>query len=451
MKQEKNSNKLWSKSVRPADALIEDFTVGKDRELDLLLASSDIIGSLAHGEMLASVGLLNREEWKTLRRELQSLYRDAAEGTFRIDPGVEDIHSQVEITLTGRLGEAAKKLHTGRSRNDQVLLDLRLYTRDQIRILVSEVKRLFDILIGLSIKHSDDLLPGYTHLQIAMPSSFGLWFSAFAESLVDDLLLLKAAYDIVNKNPLGSAAGYGSSFPLDRKKTTKLLGFDDLNYNSIYAQMGRGRTERIATQALASISETLGRLATDVVLYLSQNFNFISFPDSVTTGSSIMPHKKNPDLFELIRAKCNRIKNTPQVIASVYANLPSGYHRDFQILKQPYLESFEDMKNCLQVTNHALPSIQVRKDILDDETYLPVFSVEKVNELVSRGRSFRDAYHEVAAQVGSDTFQKPHDVRYTHEGSLGNLCLDEIKNSMNRIVEQFSFAKIDDSYKYLLS
>lgn len=450
MNKQSNPKKLWS-DREDHDKLIESFTIGHDRDLDLLLAPYDILGSLAHGKMLSSVDILADEEWKNLRAELVRLYRLAETDQFRIEEGVEDVHSQVELILIQRIGEQAKKIHTGRSRNDQVMLDIRLFTRDRIKSLVKNIGDFFDLLLSLSEQHKQVLLPGYTHFQVAMPSSFGLWFAAYAESLTDDLLQMLTAFHIVNKNPLGSAAGYGSSFPIDRKMTTHLLGFEDLNYNAVYAQMGRGRTERIVSQALGSLAETLGRLAMDIVWFLSQNMNFISFPESVTTGSSIMPHKKNPDVFEIIRAKCNRIKNLPSMINIISANLPSGYHRDFQEIKEPYLQSFDELLDCIGILIHVLPEIIVNEDILNNQIYENLFSVERVNEKVMQGLSFREAYHAVSTEIKLGKSSRPKGITYTHEGSIGNLCNDKIERRMQTVLKQFSFERIDQACEKLLS
>jgi argininosuccinate lyase len=396
--------KLWQKNKDSLKA-VDEFTVGKDREMDLYLAAFDVLGSLAHIRMLESVGLLKKDELEKLIAELKSIYKRIEQGEFRVEDGVEDIHSQAEMELTRKLGDVGKKIHSGRSRNDQVLVDIKLYLRYEIEQIVKETKILFDLLIALSEKHKDHLLPGYTHMQLAMPSSFGLWFGAYAESLVDDLITLEAAYRIVNKNPLGSAAGYGSSFPLNRKMTTELLGFDDLNYNVVYAQMGRGKTERIVAGAMANIAATIGKLSMDACLFLNQNFGFISFPDELTTGSSIMPHKKNPDVFELIRARCNQLMALPNDIALTTANLPSGYHRDLQLLKEMLFPAIQHLKECLSMTHLMLSNISVKENILDDEKYTYLFSVEEVNKLVLAGLPFRDAYREISI------LKKPFSIR----------------------------------------
>lgn len=441
--------KLWQKDFQLNEE-IERFTVGKDRELDLLLAPHDVVGTLAHINMLESIGLLEREELPILVKALREIHAEIMAGYFRIEKGVEDVHSQVEILLTQRLGEMGKKIHSGRSRNDQVLVDLKLFIRCEIQDIVDFVKALFDSLILLSERYKDVLIPGYTHYQIAMPSSFGLWFAAYAESLADDLLLLQAAYRIANKNPLGSAAGYGSSFPLARRMTTELLGFEDLNYNVVYAQMGRGKTERIVAEALAGIGATLGKLAQDVCLYISQNFGFISFPDHLTTGSSIMPHKKNPDVFELIRAHCNRMMSLPNEIALITANLASGYHRDLQLIKENFLPLFDQLKSCLGIARYMLEHIEVKKDILQDERYCYIFSVEVVNRLVQDGMSFRDAYKKVGEDIQQGCFEPLTRLEHSHEGSIGNLCNKNIREMMRQTLQSFYFEKVRSAIDRLL-
>ena len=441
--------KLWQKGIA-TDREVERFTAGEDAQLDLLLAEFDVLGSLAHARMLAETGILSTENAAALDQELKAIYREIESGSFVIEPGVEDVHSQVEKLLTERIGEAGKQIHSGRSRNDQVLLDIRLLVRREIQGIVDEVQALFDILLQLSDKHRAVLLPGYTHFQVAMPSSFGLWFAAYAESLLDDLIQLQGAYRIINKNPLGSAAGYGSSFPLDRRMTSELLGFDTLNYNSVYAQMGRGKTETVVSSALASIAATLGKLAMDICLYLSQNFAFISFPDALTTGSSIMPHKKNPDVFELIRARCNRLQALPGEIRLIGANLPSGYHRDMQEIKARFLPAFTLLRDCLRMASLALPQIAVREDILADEKYRYLFSVDAVNQLVMEGRSFRDAYREVGEAIERGEFTPPPALAHTHEGSIGNLCNEEVREEFERVVKAFDFAKVERALAGLL-
>lgn len=434
------SEKLWSKEGTSTSAAIEAFTVGRDKEFDILLAEYDVLGSLAHTEMLQSVGLLSAADFSLVREGLQQILTDIRGGSFAIDKDVEDVHSQVEVLLTKRIGEAGKKIHSGRSRNDQVATDIKLFLRAQVLALKQAAAELFTQLIALSERHKDKLLPGYTHLQIAMPSSFGLWFGAYAESLVDDLELMAAAYRVVNKNPLGSGAGYGSSFPLDREMTTRLLHFRTPNINSVYAQMSRGKTEKIVAIGLASIAATLGRLAMDCCLYLNQNFGFISFPPELTTGSSIMPHKKNPDVFELIRAKCNRIQSVPNELSLLTANLPSGYHRDLQLTKEILFPSIEDGLACLRMTGLMLAHIEVKANILEDAKYKYLFSVEAVNRLVNQGIPFRDAYRQVGTDIENGTFS--FDIRqslhHTHTGSIGNLSNDRIVAEMEELLQKFS-------------
>jgi argininosuccinate lyase len=433
-------NKLWSKEGTATSALIETFTVGRDKDFDMLLAEYDVLGSLAHTEMLASVGLLGQEDLILIQKGLQQILAEIREGSFTIDKDVEDVHSQVEGLLTQRIGEAGKKIHSGRSRNDQVAVDIKLYLRARVLALKEEAGLLFDQLIALSEKYKDRLLPGYTHLQIAMPSSFGLWFGAYAESLVDDLELLAAAYQVANKNPLGSGAGYGSSFPLDREMTTRLLHFRTLNYNSVYAQMSRGKTEKIVATGLASVAATLSRLAMDCCLYINQNFGFISFPPELTTGSSIMPHKKNPDVFELIRAKCNRIQSTPNELTLLINNLPSGYHRDLQLTKEILFPAIQEGLACLQMTRLMLSNIQIRDGILEDEKYKYLFSVEAVNQLVNQGIPFREAYRQVGNEIekGSFHFDYHRQLHHTHEGSIGHLSNDRIKAEMEKVLLKFA-------------
>ena len=431
--------KLWKKDSTNTSALIEEFTVGRDKEFDNLLAKYDVLGSIAHVKMLGAKKLMTSEETHAAVRGLEEILREIHDSKFVIEDGVEDVHSQVEYLLTRRIGEAGKKIHSGRSRNDQVAVDIKLYLRAELLKLKEEVRDLFDLLISLSEKHKDRLLPGYTHLQIAMPSSFGLWFGAYAESLVDDMELLAAAYSVTNKNPLGSGAGYGSSFPLDRKLTTELLNFETLNHNSVYAQMSRGKTEKIVSMGMSSVAATLSRLAMDCCLYINQNFGFISFPSELTTGSSIMPHKKNPDVFELIRAKCNRIQSTPNELALLINNLPSGYHRDLQLTKEVLFPVIETLKSCLQMTMLMLENIEVRDHILDDEKYRYLFSVEAVNELVNKGIPFREAYQQVGNQIeaGNFNFDYKKQLHHTHEGSIGNLCNDEIVAEMEKVLLKF--------------
>jgi argininosuccinate lyase len=435
-----SGNKLWSKESTNTSKLIETFTVGRDKEFDVLLAEYDVLGSLAHTEMLESVGLLPAEDRVLIHQELKNILQEIRNGQFTIEKDIEDVHSQIEWMLTSRIGEAGKKIHSGRSRNDQVAVDIKLYLRAQVLAVKDEVKELFDLLIQLSEQYKDKLLPGYTHLQIAMPSSFGLWFGAYAESLVDDLELLAAAYHVANKNPLGSGAGYGSSFPLDRTQTTRLLHFGTLNHNSVYAQMSRGKTEKIVAMALASVAATISRLAMDCCLYINQNFGFISFPPELTTGSSIMPHKKNPDVFELIRAKCNRIQATPNELTLLINNLPSGYHRDLQLTKEIIFPAIEEGKACLQMTRLMLSNIQVKDAILEDEKYKYLFSVEAVNELVNKGVPFREAYKQVGNQIdkGEFTFDYKRGLHHTHEGSIGNLSNDHIAGEMKKVLQKFS-------------
>ena len=441
--------KLWQKDIN-VSAAVDKFTVGNDRELDIYLAPFDVLGSLAHIKMLQSVGLLSKEELKTLEAELKNIYKETLSGNFKLDDGVEDIHSQIEFLLTKKLGDVGKKIHSARSRNDQVLVDLKLFLRSEIEKLVISTKDFFELLIEQSEKYKDELLPGYTHLQLAMPSSFGLWFGAYAESLVDDLITVQAAYQIVNKNPLGSAAGYGSSFPINRKMTAVLLGFDDLNYNVVYAQMGRGKSERIVASALANIAATLSKLSMDATLYLNQNFDFISFPEELTTGSSIMPHKKNPDVFELIRSHCNRIQALPNEIMLMTTNLPSGYHRDLQLLKEHLIPAFTDLQNCLHMATLMLSNIHIKKSILEDEKYKFIFSVEEVNKLVLQGMSFRDAYKKVGADIESGNFTYQTNINHTHEGSIGNLQNEQIKKMLENILGKFNFEKVRNALEHLL-
>lgn len=444
------SRKLWEKNIQ-VDKEVERFTVGKDRELDLYLAPYDMLGSMAHITMLESIGLLTKDELQSLHAELKNMYAKAELGNFVIEEGVEDVHSQVELMLTRKLGDIGKKIHSGRSRNDQVLLDLKLFTRARIRELVRLTGDLFEVLIDQSNRYKDILMPGYTHLQIAMPSSFGLWFAAYAESLADDLLLMQAAYKICNRNPLGSAAGYGSSFPLNRSMTTELLGFDSMNYNVVYAQMGRGKMERTVAYAMAGIAATLSKLAMDACLFNSQNFGFIQLPDSFTTGSSIMPHKKNPDVFELTRAKCNTLQGMPQQIALICNNLPSGYFRDLQIIKELFLPSFDELNDCLRMVTLMMREIKINEHILDDPKYSLLFSVEEVNRLVMDGVPFRDAYKKVGMDVEAGTFTTDQTVRHTHEGSIGNLCNEKIEQLMQQTIEGFQFEKVDRAEKALLT
>lgn len=444
------AQKLWEKNVQ-VDQEVDTFTVGKDREMDLYLAKYDVLGSMAHITMLESIGLLTKEELPVLLAELKNIYAVADSGRFVIEEGVEDVHSQVELMLTRRLGDTGKKIHSGRSRNDQVLLDLKLFTRAQIQEIVELVSALFEVLISQSNRYKDVLLPGYTHLQIAMPSSFGLWFGAYAESLADDLQMMQAAYKVCNRNPLGSAAGYGSSFPLRRQMTTDLLGFDSLDYNVVYAQMGRGKMERTVAFAMAGIAATLSKLAFDACMFNSQNFGFIKLPDQFTTGSSIMPHKKNPDVFELTRAKCNKLQGLPQQITLICNNLPSGYFRDLQIIKEVFLPSFDELKDCLRMVTHMMREVKVNEHILDDDKYALLFSVEEVNRLVLEGVPFRDAYKQVGLNIEAGKFTPVKEVHHTHEGSIGNLCNDQISVLMQNIVDGFAFNRVNEAERQLLS
>ena len=443
------AQKLWEKNVQ-VDHEVDIFTVGKDREMDLYLAKYDVLGPMAHTTMLESIGLLTKEELNVLLAELRNIYAVADRGEFIIEEGIEDVHSQVELMLTRRLGDMGKKIHSGRSRNDQVLLDLKLFTRSQIQELVELVSGLFDVLISQSNRYKDVLLPGYTHLQVAMPSSFGLWFGAYAESLVDDLQLMQAAYRICNRNPLGSAAGYGSSFPLNRQMTTDLLGFDSLDYNVVYAQMGRGKMERTVAFAMAGIAATLSKLAFDACMFNSQNFGFIKLPDQFTTGSSIMPHKKNPDVFELTRAKCNKLQGLPQQIILISNNLPSGYFRDLQIIKEVFLPAFDELKDCLRMVTHMMREVKVNEHILDDDKYSLLFSVEEVNRRVLAGMPFRDAYKQVGLDIEADKFVPSKSVNHTHEGSIGNLCNEPIAAMMRSVIGSFSFERMNEAEKKLI-
>jgi len=443
------AQKLWEKNVQ-VDHEVDIFTVGKDREMDIYLAKYDVLGSMAHITMLESIGLLTKEELNVLLAELRNIYAVADRGEFIIEEGIEDVHSQVELMLTRRLGDMGKKIHSGRSRNDQVLLDLKLFTRSQIQELVELVSGLFDVLISQSNRYKDVLLPGYTHLQVAMPSSFGLWFGAYAESLVDDLQLMQAAYRICNRNPLGSAAGYGSSFPLNRQMTTDLLGFDSLDYNVVYAQMGRGKMERTVAFAMAGIAATLSKLAFDACMFNSQNFGFIKLPDQFTTGSSIMPHKKNPDVFELTRAKCNKLQGLPQQIILISNNLPSGYFRDLQIIKEVFLPAFDELKDCLRMVTHMMREVKVNEHILDDDKYSLLFSVEEVTRRVLAGMPFRDAYKQVGLDIEADKFIPSKSVNHTHEGSIGNLCNESITAMMRSVIGSFSFERMNEAEKKLI-
>ena len=443
-------NKLWQKSY-DLNQDIEQFTVGDDRKMDLYLAPYDVLGSLAHIKMLTRVGLLEENERQALAKNLSQIYQRAVVGDFKIEEGMEDVHSQVEMLLTQELGDMGKKIHSGRSRNDQVLVDLRLFFRAEIETLSQSTLELFETLQTLSEEHKDVLMPGYTHLQVAMVSSFGLWFGAYAESLIDDMQQLLATYKIMNHNPLGSAAGYGSSFPLDRKLTTELLGFEDLNYNVVHAQMGRGKTELFLAFSLAAIGHTLNKLAMDIVLFMNQNFGFIKFPDELTTGSSIMPHKKNPDVFELIRAKCNQLIALPAQVSMLTTNLPSGYHRDFQLLKESLFPALQLANESLAMATFALQNIQVNKVVLDSHPmYKYLFSVEVVNQEVLAGTPFRDAYQKIGQDIDSGNFDPAREVNHTHEGSIGNLCTAEIKAKMERVVSAFPFTEVEEKINALL-
>ncbi len=442
--------KLWDKGVS-VDKKIEKFTVGKDRELDVQLAPFDVIGTMAHITMLETIGLLEKDELTMLLKELRKIYSTTVDGSFVIEEGIEDVHSQVELLLTKELGDIGKKVHSGRSRNDQVLLDLKLFVRDRIEEMIRGVEQLFKTLQKKSEEHKEALIPGYTHLQVAMPSSFGLWFGAFAESLADDLHLIKSAWNVANQNPLGAAAGYGSSFPLNRSLTTSLLGFDDMNYNVVYAQMGRGKMERTVAFAIASIAGTLSKLAMDGCLFMSQNFGFVKLPDELTTGSSIMPHKKNPDVFELIRGKCNVLQTLPQTIGAVTTNLPTGYFRDLQVIKETFLPAFSELMDSIEITNFAIENITINKNIFTDDKYKLAFTVEEVNRLVLQGVPFRDAYREVGMNVERGEFETDYVVNHTHEGSIGNLCNSEISQKMEALVESFHFEKVHKAIDDLLN
>lgn len=442
--------KLWDKGFE-INAEIERYTVGRDRELDLYLAQDDVLGSMAHITMLESIGLLKKDELAALLAQLKEIHAQILQGEFQIEDGIEDVHSQVELMLTRSLGEMGKKIHSGRSRNDQVLVDLRLFTRRQLRMVVEDVCSLFKELQIQSERYKNVLMPGYTHLQVAMPSSFGLWFGAYAESLVDDMMMLQAAYRQTNRNPLGSAAGYGSSFPLDRSMTTRLLGFDSMDYNVVYAQMGRGKTERNVAFALASVASTVSKMAFDACMYNSQNFAFVRLPKECTTGSSIMPHKKNPDVFELTRAKCNKLQALPQQIMMIMNNLPSGYFRDLQIIKEVFLPAFQELRDCLQMSAYIIRKMEVNEEILSDPRYDLMFSVEEVNRLATEGMPFRDAYKKVGLDIEAGNFIPNKDIRHTHEGSIGNLCNGEIASLMESLVQDFHFERIDKAVESLLS
>ena len=441
--------KLWSKGFE-INKEIERFTVGRDREMDLYLAKYDVLGSMAHITMLNSIGLIGDDELPLLLAELRRIYAICEEGKFVIEDDIEDVHSQVELMLTRALGDMGKKIHSGRSRNDQVLVDLKLFTRAELKTVVEETKVLFDELIAQSEANKDVLMPGYTHLQIAMPSSFGLWFGAYAESLTDDMLYLQSAYKMTNRNPLGSAAGYGSSFPLNRQMTTDLLGFDSMNYNVVYAQMGRGKMERNVAFSIAGLAGTMAKMAFDACLFNSQNFGFVKLPKECTTGSSIMPHKKNPDVFELIRAKCNKLQALPTQVTLIQNNLPCGYFRDLQIIKECFLPAFDELKDCLRMCAYIINKIEVKQDILDNPMYDAIFSVEEVNKLASEGMPFRDAYKKVGLEIEAGDFKPNKNIHHTHEGSIGNLCNDKIVELMNGILEGFHFEKVDKAVKKLL-
>ena len=439
------ASKLWEKKTR-VDKDIERYTIGRDAEMDMFLAPYDVLGSMAHATMLETIGLLSKQDLQEILSGLKNIYTTIQDGNFEIEEGVEDIHSQVEMLL----GEVGKKLHSGRSRNDQVLVDLRLFTRAKLQEVVEEVKALFDALIAQSERYKHVLLPGYTHLQIAMPSSFGLWFGAYAESLLDDMQLLLSAYKIVNRNPLGSAAGYGNSFPLNRSLTTQLLGFDSMDYNVVYAQMGRGKTERIVASALASVAGTISKLAFDSCMYTSQNFGFLKLDDKFTTGSSIMPHKKNPDVFELTRAKCNKLQGIPQQITMIINNLPSGYFRDLQIIKEVYLPMFDEMIDILVMTRSMIEQVEVNETILNDSKYDLIFSVEEVNKRTLAGTPFRDAYKQVGLEIEAGNFTPDKNIAHTHEGSIGNLCNEQIKGLMQDVLSGFNFSKVEAAQANLL-
>ncbi|MCS4228637.1 argininosuccinate lyase [Sphingobacterium sp. BIGb0165] len=441
--------KIWQKNI-DVDSFVESFTVGNDRVMDLQLAAADVLGSLAHTRMLNSINLMTDEDLVVVQQELKNIYKEILAGDFQIEDSVEDVHSQVEMLLTQRIGDAGKKIHSGRSRNDQVLVDLKLYFRSEIQNIIQNTESFFNELILLSERYKHILIPGYTHLQIAMPSSFGLWFGAYAESLVDDLEMMKAAWKVCNKNPLGSAAGYGSSFPLNRTMTTQLLGFEDLNYNVVYAQMGRGKTERILAQGMSSIAATLAKFAMDVCLYINQNFGFISFPVHLTTGSSIMPHKKNPDVFELIRSRCNKIQALPNEIALMTTNLPSGYHRDLQLLKENLFPAFKSLNECLEIATFMLANISVKDNILDDPKYDYLFSVEVVNNEVLKGVPFREAYRTIGIDIDEGRFKPSKEVNHTHEGSIGNLCNDQIQRMFQQVKATFEFEKVEKALEELV-
>ena len=443
------ANKLWEKSVQVTKD-IERFTVGRDREMDLFLAKYDVLGSMAHITMLESIGLFQKEELTALLAALRNIYRLAEDGKFVIEDDVEDVHSQVELMLTRELGDMGKKIHSGRSRNDQVLVDLKLFMRDRLRLIVEKVQHLFEELQKQSEKYKGVLMPGYTHLQVAMPSSFGLWFGAYAESLTDDMLFLQAAYRMANRNPLGSAAGYGSSFPLNRTMTTQLLGFESLNYNVVYAQMGRGKAERNVAYALAGVAGTLAKMAFDACMFNSQNFGFVKLPAECTTGSSIMPHKKNPDVFELIRAKSNKLQALPNQILLIMNNLPSGYFRDLQIIKEVFIPAFVELEDCLDMATYIIERITVNEHLMDDSRYDAMFSVEEVNRRASAGTPFRDAYKQVGLEIEAGNFVPDKNIHHTHEGSIGNLCTAEVKAVMDKLLADFHFELVAEATNRLL-
>jgi argininosuccinate lyase len=443
-------SKLWQKNNQVASS-VEQFTIGNDQEMDLYLASYDVLGSIAHTMMLSEVGLLTKEEQVQLKKALVEIYALIKSGNFKLAEGVEDIHSQVEMLLTEKLGDIGKKIHSARSRNDQVLVDIKLFLRAELMDLSKSAQDLFNLLQEKSEQYKNDLLPGYTHLQLAMPSSFGLWLGAYAESLVDDMTVLQAAYHVVNKNPLGSAAGYGSSFPINRTRTTELLGFETLNYNVVYAQMGRGKAERVTAMALANFADTLARLSMDACLFMNQNFGFIKFPEALTTGSSIMPHKKNPDVFELIRSYCNRIKALPNEIMMMTTNLPSGYHRDLQLLKEHLFPAFQQLKNCMKMATLMIQNMEVKQGLLEDPKYQFLFSVEEVNKLVNEGMPFRDAYKKIGLDIENGNYTYSTKVAHTHEGSIGNLCTAEISAAMNQVLNSLNFVKVEQQINQLLN
>lgn len=443
-------NKLWQKNNQNS-SLVEQFTIGKDQQMDQYLAAFDVLGSIAHTTMLSEVGLLTKEEQVQLKKALIEIYDQIQTGNFELEAGVEDIHSQVEMLLTKRLGDIGKKIHSARSRNDQVLVDIKLFLRSEIIKLTESIQSFFNLLQAKSEAHQTDLLPGYTHLQLAMPSSFGLWFGAYSESLVDDMIMLNAAYKVVNKNPLGSAAGYGSSFPINRTRTTELLGFDQLNYNVVYAQMGRGKAERVTAMAMANVADTLARLSMDACLFMNQNFSFIQFPEALTTGSSIMPHKKNPDVFELIRSYCNRIKALPNEIMMMTTNLPSGYHRDLQLLKEHLFPAFTELNYCIEMASLMIEGMEVKKDLLNDPKYKFLFSVEEVNKLVNGGMPFRDAYKKIGLDIEAGNFTYSTELKHQHEGSIGNLCNTQIAAQMTLIIKDFQANRVAQRIQELLA